>query len=507
MRLKPGGGPPAGISTGRRARARWAVILLAAATTVHFIGFSWHTLRRLDRYTCFEDLDHFEHVLWSTLNGKLLYDFNLRRTELAAHFSPALILLVPFYACWQDPRSLVFIQMLCFSGGAIPLFFLAKRVLRSDTPALLIALAYLSYPPLNLIITSPLGGVHDVFMAMPLIFLLAYAIEAKRRRLIVVSVLLLMSVKENMPLVVASWGVWLLARRKWRTGTAFMIGGMAWFVLTIYVIMPWLQYRPLFQPATLRMGFADGVGRNMNEVIAAFFTRPGTVGSVLLSPSRLRFAFETFASAGFLALACPGALIPASPVWAQNLLAASESFRTMYRWHQGIIVPFVFIGTVYGLPRLIRILWGCQRPPVLRWPRPSAMCSCLAGIVVAAAVASSLWMDYVLPATEASEVRHIMSEAQARQVDRLVELVPPDASIIASFNVLNRFARRHHLGWLRQCRYRVWDYAAVDWGLPVPRGFKQWLIANRYRLVGRYDDFCLYQRPAIPNSSPTNRDR
>jgi len=495
VRPDPDEGLPVEIRTRRKSRPRWAVIVLAAATTIHFVGFSWHSLRRLDRYTCFEDLDHFEHVLWSTLNGKLLYDFNLRRTELAAHFSPALLLLVPVYACWQNPRSLIFIQMLCFSGGAVPLFLLARRVLRNDLPALLVALAYLSYPPLNLIITSPLGGIHDVFMAMPLIFLLAHAIETKRRRTIVVLVLLLMSVKENMPLLVATWGVWLLARKQWRMGVSFVAGGVIWFVVTIYVIMPWLQYRPLFEPATLRMDFAPGLGRGMNEVIAAFFTRPGTVLAVLLSPTRLRCVFETFASAGFLALACPGALVPASPVWAQNLLAASESFRAMYRWHQGIIVPFVFIGTVYGLPRITRVLWGCQRRLTSRRPRPWAICSCLAGIVLASAAASGWWMEYVLPASEAPEVRYIMSEEQARQVDRLVELVPADASIIASFNTLNRFARRHHLGWLRQCRYRAWDYVAADWGLPVPKGFKQWLIANQYRTVGQYGSFFLYQRP------------
>jgi len=477
------------------ARGRWVWVLLWVAVAAHFAGFYGHSLYRYSHYTCFEDLDHFEHWLWSTLNGELFYNFDHETSQFGVHCSPVLFLLLPVYACWQSPRLVLLVHVLFLSLAAVPLFMLARLALRDARAGLLIALAYLCYPPLNKMIMSPVAGTHEISLVPPFIVLMIYAAEARKPWLLLVSALLVLSVKENMPPVVAGLGVWLLLRRRYKIGAACIVGGVLWFAFAMFVVMPLGQGRNAFEMAALRVEFPPELGKSLPQVLVSCVTKPVTSLGVIFGPSRTRFMKEMLGPLGFLPVLSPEAWLPAAASWAQALLSSEDKFRCAYRWRHTALIPLVFVAATYAMLRVTLMLEWLRARKQVRLPAASSLAVALAAALFGLAWASHLWIDNWMPPSDAKEHAYIMTSERARQVDEALEVVPAKAKVIASHNLLNRFARRHGIGWLRQCHKDVWDYAVVDTRLSIPRHLPGHLKTQGYVEVARGGGVIVFRHP------------
>jgi uncharacterized membrane protein len=101
------------------------------------------------------DLGIFNQALYNTLyNGRPLYYtvelfLNPSGSYFAVHLSPILFLVLPFYAILPLPTTLLVMKSFILAFGALPLYLLAKEVLKSDRTAFMLALTYLLYPPLQ----------------------------------------------------------------------------------------------------------------------------------------------------------------------------------------------------------------------------------------------------------------------------------------------------------------------------------------------------------------------
>jgi len=69
-------------------------------------------------------------------------------TQFAVHFSPILFLIVPFYAIFSSPVTLLIIKTAIISIGAIPVFLLAKKE-HGDKIGLIFASGYLLLPAIH----------------------------------------------------------------------------------------------------------------------------------------------------------------------------------------------------------------------------------------------------------------------------------------------------------------------------------------------------------------------
>jgi len=112
----------------------------------------------LVRYYAFEssawDLGIFNQACFSTLRGKLFYYTaelyaNPDGSIFGVHFSPVLFLVLPFYAVFPRPETLLVTQTVCLAVGVYPVFFLSNTVLRHRRAATLFSLLYVSYPHLH----------------------------------------------------------------------------------------------------------------------------------------------------------------------------------------------------------------------------------------------------------------------------------------------------------------------------------------------------------------------
>ena len=115
------------------------------------------------------DVGNLTQAVWSTAHGDVLSVTGLtgrQISRLGAHFDPIVVLFAPLWWVWPDASMLLVTQALAVATGAIPVYLLARRHLRSDWAAAGFGLAYLLHPATQWLV---LDDFHPVALATPLL--------------------------------------------------------------------------------------------------------------------------------------------------------------------------------------------------------------------------------------------------------------------------------------------------------------------------------------------------
>ena len=123
----------------------WTLLVLMMLV---FIGvMSWLSFTRHDLFnsTGF-DLAINEQIVWNTLNGRFFASSVEVDNSFADHFRPLLGALVPFYALFQTPKTLLVLQTIALASAAIPIYLLALHKLHDRWMALTLSLIHISSP-------------------------------------------------------------------------------------------------------------------------------------------------------------------------------------------------------------------------------------------------------------------------------------------------------------------------------------------------------------------------
>jgi uncharacterized membrane protein len=365
-------------------------------------NFTYFGLYASQRHLAFEtgafDVGVYTQPLWNFSHGR---DFAVSIIEdngpirWATHVEPILFLIVPLYALWPDPRTLLWLQVAGMSLAALPLYALAARRLHSEWIALVIVLAYFLMPATEAV---TLFDFHAVTFA-PLFFLSAiYFLDralagqgvsfwlwpeeqvgesASQRMtnarpstdqvmtsdqrtssfqsaichlLSSIFFLLALSTKEDISLHVFMIGLYLLAlRRRWWEGGMLLVVGLIWFYVTFQVIIP--VYRTAGGQSIYAAWF-ETLGHTPLEIALSPFTKPDQVLALIFRPG-------SFPALGMITV--PLALLPwlglplfalAAPSLAFSLLSQNPTLRQLETWHYAApMLPFVMLGTIDGLAR------------------------------------------------------------------------------------------------------------------------------------------------------------
>ncbi len=202
--------------------------------------------------------------------GGLMRDF---RGGYFDHFSPAVLLLVPFYRFCDHPCWLIAFQALAMTAAGPLLYWTARKYFpRGAFPFLLTAMYYLNPYFSRMILFD-----FHIESLFPLIFFSAFFCYAcKRFHLMLLFLFAAPLIKEDFVVPVAAAGVFLLSRRRtWRHGAAAIGIALFWtfFVLKIYyphILQTeyWHYGRfELFAPT-----FAE-TWRNFTVMLGRFFSR------------------------------------------------------------------------------------------------------------------------------------------------------------------------------------------------------------------------------------------
>jgi uncharacterized membrane protein len=353
-------------------------------------------------------------AVWSTAHGRPLEITHSATGEqmvrLGGHVDPFLALLSPLWIVWPSPLVLGLAQVAVVSLGALPVFWLGRRHLGSETAAGLLALAYLAYPWTA---TSAAASIHPVTFAIPFFLFCIWYLDTDRLVLFAIFALLAMSTGELMGLPIAALGIWYaLARKRRWAGAWITVAGAAWTFVALFVVVPAFSGEE-----SMFFGFYDEVGGSPAGVVRTLFTDPGTIVGALTEPQDFAYVVLLGLPLLFLFLLSPGLAAVALP---QLLANGLSDFRSMTdaRYHSvAAIIPFLIAATVFGIARI-----GAPRRPLAS--TAVLLCSAMLAVVLAP------WPRAVGAAPLGG--RKTLSGAHVQALTQAVDLVPAGVPVSLS---------------------------------------------------------------------------
>ncbi len=325
--------------------------LLYAAMAAYAAGFgSLSVLRHRAFNTGRYDLGNMVQTVWNTAHGHFLQMTSgdgRQISRLAAHFDPILAAFAPLWWIWPSPEMLLVVQAVLVSLGALPVFWLANKHLRSERAALGFALVYLLYPATQWL---TLNEFHPVALATPFLLFAFWYLDEDRLVPFAIFAVLAMTTKEEIGFVVAGMGIWYAIRRRTRTGAIVAVAGVLVSALAIAVVIP--HYNAGADSAFY--GRYDAIGGSAGGIAKTAVTHPWRILEQAFQGRDVHYLFHLLLPLGFLFLLSPVVLIAALPELALNVLSATSTQTSIhFHYTAGAIAPLV-AATVLGAALLAR---------------------------------------------------------------------------------------------------------------------------------------------------------
>ena len=267
---------------------------------------------------------------------------------LADHWSPALALLAPLYWIHDSPATLLVAQGVLFALAIPPLWVYTRRQLGPGA-AYFVSVAYaLSLPVMEAVIFD----FHEVAFVPVLTAVMVERFDAGKRWHGVLAAVALLLVKEDMGLLVAGFGGYLLLTRRrpevW-TGLAFVVGGVAATWAATHLLIPAFGGSASFYWAYGQFGSTLG-GALLNVI-----THPLHALHVFVTPwVKARTMIGLLAMFGFLPLASP-MVVAVLPLLAERMLASGYPLWWQAKFqYDAFLVMILCCAAVDGAARLQR---------------------------------------------------------------------------------------------------------------------------------------------------------
>jgi uncharacterized membrane protein len=310
-----------------------------------------------------EDMGNMDQAIWSVTHGQLLHqticnivsDTNCYSfagiSRFAIHFEPILFSVSLFYFIWPGPVTLIVIQTLVVASGAFPAFWLARLRLRNELAAAGIALLYLLYPAQQ---QATIFEFHAVTLTASLLLFTLYFMYTRHTVWLFVFAVLSMACKEEIPLVIAFFGLWsILFQQRWRSGLGLVLLATAWIGLTL------LMYH-LYSPTgrSLLISRYAYLGSGPVEIARNILLHPASMlHQHVFEPGHFKYLRILLAPAGYLPLLAPWVLVLAVPSLAINLFSSDLSQYLGIFQYNAEIVPILIFATIEAM---VVIIWAVQ---------------------------------------------------------------------------------------------------------------------------------------------------
>jgi uncharacterized membrane protein len=299
------------------------------------------------------DLGVFDQVLWNTIHGRFMEStLSLERCDphhfFLDHFSPALLLIVPFYAVVPRPETLLVFQTAALALGAWPIYLLARRYLVRSEERLVWVAAYVLSAPLAWI---TFYDFHEITLAVFPLGLAMYFLATRRTIPLLLSLGASFLVKEELPLVAIGFGLALLVQRRWQLGAFVAIASAVWFLVTLKLIIPSFAGGAPYQ----YLGRYASLGTDEFEIARTLVLDPLRVLRVLVAGewgSKLAFVLTLFAPGLGLAIRSRWAVVPALIPLGYLLLSDYGGQHTHHNQYGAPLIPIALGASILGFARL-----------------------------------------------------------------------------------------------------------------------------------------------------------
>jgi uncharacterized membrane protein len=330
-------------------KARYGLLIVLTLIYIYSAYFSALSIQRHDSFRTYaSDMGQMDQALWNTLHGHLLEDTRpdgQQLPRLTDHVEP-IFLVIPFvFLIYNGIESLFVLQSIAIALGALAIFWIAARRLKSQWAGVLFAAMYLLFPALQ---AANLAEFHAVtFAPAPLMFAYNYGEERAWKRFTLFA-LIALAVKEDIALLVFAMAIYFAIKLKVKRQKAkvfpfrfelltfnlvpFLIAivSIAWFLLALFVIIP--HFSPKSQSV-----YIGRYPQSPLEIIAGLFI-----------PDKLGYILKLLASVGFIAVLDPTTLLVGSPSLILNLVSSYDAMYSGTYHYSAPVAPYFVLAAIGG---------------------------------------------------------------------------------------------------------------------------------------------------------------
>jgi uncharacterized membrane protein len=408
-------------SPGDICRSRGARVLLAAGV-VAYMGFylTW-ALHNYNHFGTFGfDLGIHDQAVWLLSRGHSPFITISGANYFGDHLSFIMLAVVPLYWLFPSAQVLLVLQALALGLAAVPAFLIAREKLRSERLAGVIAWAYLLNPYVGWI---NLDQFHPDAFEVPLVFLAFWFAVRRRWRGFFVTIVLMMLVKEDAPLLVLGLGVWVALLYDRRVGIRSTALGALWLFVNFKFLLPVLSgtgsLAEYVSTHTSRIPFGGLVG-----FLRTLVTKPWRVVSYAFGSGRPLYYLQVFAPVGFLPWLSPSTLAAVILPLVANGLSTFWYQHSLHYHYGTLVAPSLMVAAIFGIAR---------GSPRLRWR--------MVGFMVVAAMVS-MWLWGPAPGSRDPGPWAQRSVASSQAAQAAMSLIPPDAVVSVDFSLVTHLDHR-----------------------------------------------------------------
>lgn len=471
----------------------------------------------------------FNQVFWNNLHGRL-FESSLSSTEsslvmqgdvpdvayrrLGQHFTPALLLWLPWYALFPSPAGLSVLQVTLVTVAGFVLYALARHY----HPPQLSAWITVSFYAATAVISPTVANFHDICQIPLYIFGLLLALEKRLWWLVWLLAALTLAVREDSGVLLFGIGFYLTVSRRYpQVGLALCSLSLAYMLLLTNLVMP------LFSPDISQRFMIEQFGQFVDtkeattlQVLWGILSNPGRLLAELFIPfdRTIRYLLGQWLPLAFVTVISPSAWLlagfPTLKILIQQEDITSLSLHLRYAM---TLVPGLFYGA---------ILWWTQHPNLFRqrWFRRFWLLCIVLSLFFTVTSNPNRALSFLIP--DSFQPWVYVSPARQWQhsqaIRSLLVQIPADANVTATDHIVAHVSNRREVLRFPMMRLRNdadkvvrVDYAIADlWYLeqyqPAFTDYRKSLrqtaervsdfLTKQYGLIDFRDGVALLQRRA-----------
>ena len=289
------------------------------------------------------DFAFFAQATWNLLHGSQqssIFGINF----FGNHSNFIAYLCLPIYALSQHPLTLVLLKVLSYCLGAFVFYWIAKDEV-SPVVAIILMILYLIYPPniFGIIYEFDYESLGPVFL-----FSLFYFFKKNKFFPFILTAVVTMLIKENMPLIILAFGIYALFcknKNKMQWGVLpILLGFSSFYLLTSVVIPHFAGGNP--HPY---LSHYQKFGNSPLKVILSIILNPFQIIPIMTTPFNINLLFDLFSPVVFFPFLSPQILFLTLPIILQHFLSISPTEHVIYYQYGMTSAPFIFLATLNTL--------------------------------------------------------------------------------------------------------------------------------------------------------------
>lgn len=428
------------------------LIVIISAISLLYMIMSFNLHLHFSTHTF--DLGIYDRAAWQYGQLNFGYFENIvAMRKMADHFEPILFIPGLFYWIFRTPYILLVFEAIVVAFGFLALYLSAKKILKSPVAAISIGLAFVvSIGVLNAINYPVHPG---TYLATFYGFMLYFALENKFKWYYLFLLLALLS-KESASLHLLYIGIFLLIFLKNRKhGLITILVGIAWYLLTIKMIMPALSNGTPYVH-----GVFGNISNNPVDFVKFVVLHPiQTLQIMFDQPIKSQTFWVTLASSGFLTILTPAFWLLVFPMLFERLIT-EHSGMISTNFHYGIpVAVMLFFSTIWS------IRWLSQKTKRENFVIYLALYVFLCSLLVPIRLSTPL---RIFKSWDNFSIKPINKAANEMMI-----VIPKDASILAQESLVPHLDYREKIGMYAG---EIGDYEYVL--LSKDESFPSWPLNN-----------------------------